>query len=321
MKTLSLSLLLSLSLAACSAQSADKSAPEKSETAQEAKAEKPAAAAQKTKLSPDFPTTLIRDDIYLLTGPGGNMAISVGEDGLFVIDDKYDRFGEDVLASIRKLSDKPIQFVINTHYHGDHTGGNAHMHAVGATVVAHDNVRKRMGTSFKNNLFGRDVPATDPSLWPNVSLKDNATIYQNGQSIDIVHTPHAHTDGDSIVYFQEANILHMGDNYFNGMFPFIDVDGGGSIDGMIAAHEAGLALANDDTVIIPGHGPLAGKADLMATQATLQTIRERVQAGLDKGQTEDDMVKDAILSDMGELSSFIDEEKMIRSAARSLSKE
>jgi len=172
---------------------------------------------------------------YMLLGPGGNIGVSVGEDGVFVIDDKFSRFADQIVEQIRAITDAPIRYVINTHYHGDHSGANAEMKESGAIIVAHENVRKRMGMSFENKAFGQTVQATDPKLWPDITYSENATFHFNGQTVHAIHTPNAHTDGDSILFFEEANVLHMGDNFFFGLFPYIDVDGGGSLSGMIAS--------------------------------------------------------------------------------------
>jgi len=222
------------------------------------------AAAQTPKQ--DITTQDLGGGFYMLLGPGGNIGVSVGDDGVFVIDDKFSRFADQIVGQIRAITDAPIRYVVNTHYHGDHSGANAEMKDTGAVVVAHENVRKRMGMSFENKAFGRMVEATDEKLWPDLTYSENATFHFNGQTVHAIHTPNAHTDGDSILYFEEANILHMGDNFFFGLFPYIDVDGGGSLSGMIASHGKALELINDETKVIPGHGPLAVKSDLIKTQ-------------------------------------------------------
>ena len=258
---------------------------------------------------------------YMLTGPGGNIGVSTGDDGVFVIDDKFDRFGEEIIDVIQSLSSEPIRFVVNTHYHGDHTGGNSKLKATGATIVAHDNVRSRMGISFENKLFGRTVKATEPKQWPDVTFSENATFHMNGQTVNVIHTPNAHTDGDAIIYFTEANILHMGDNYFNGLFPYIDVDSGGSLQGMIQAHQVALDMINDETQIIPGHGPLAVKNDLKTAQSLLIDVQSRVKERMNKGENLDTIIAAKPLADYSSFSSFIDEEKMVRIAYVSLMSE
>lgn len=271
-----------------------------------------------SKDAPQIKTEKISDGLYRLTGPGGNIGVSVGDDGVFVIDDKFARFGDQIIAQIAAITDQPIKYVINTHYHGDHTGANAKMKDVGATIVAHDNVRKRMGMTFDNKLWGSTVKAVGEDKWPTLTFSDTSTFHFNGEAVKVVHTPHAHTDGDSIVYFTSSNVLHMGDNYFNGMFPYVDIDGGGSLQGMIAALTKGLEMSDDDTKIIPGHGDMATKADMTATRDKLVEILSRVKAAKKDGKSKDDMLKDGLLSDMSSMAAFIDEDKMIRIAYRSL---
>jgi len=266
----------------------------------------------------DITTQNLSEGMYMLLGPGGNIGVSVGDDGVFVIDDKFARFADQIIGQIKGITDQPIRYVINTHYHGDHSGANAQMKAIGATIMAHENVRKRMGMTFENKAFGQTIEATDPSLWPTLTFSDKATLHFNGQTVTAIHTPKAHTDGDSIIYFKEANLLHMGDNFFNGMFPYIDIDGGGSLQGMIAAHELALSLINDETTIIPGHGPLAVKADLRKTQDILKDIQNRVQLEISKGASLEDILKKDLLKDLSSYSSFIDTENMTKFAHRSL---
>lgn len=266
----------------------------------------------------DITTQELGDGFYMLLGPGGNIGVSVGDDGVFVIDDKFSRFADQIVGQIRAITDAPIRYVINTHYHGDHSGANAEMKDTGAVVVAHENVRKRMGMTFENKAFGRTVNATDPKLWPDLTYSENATFHFNGQTVHAIHTPNAHTDGDSILYFEQANILHMGDNFFLGLFPYIDVDGGGSLSGMIASHSKALELINDETKIIPGHGPLAVKADLIKTQEMLKTVEKRVMEEITRGATLENILEKRILADYAELASFIDEDSMVKIAYRSI---
>jgi len=266
----------------------------------------------------DITTQDLGDGFYILLGPGGNIGVSIGDDGVFVIDDKFSRFADQIVGQIRAITDEPIRYVINTHYHGDHSGANAEMKDTGAVVVAHENVRKRMGMTFENKAFGSTVEATDAKLWPDLTYSENATFHFNGQTVHSIHTPNAHTDGDSILYFEEGNILHMGDNFFFGMFPYIDVDGGGSLSGMIASHSKALELINDETKIIPGHGPLAVKADLIKTQDMLKTVEKRVKKEIARGATLENILAEKILADFAEYSSFIDEDTMVKIAHRSI---
>jgi len=268
--------------------------------------------------APDISTQKLADNFYMLVGPGGNIGVSTGADGVYVIDDKFSRFADQIIARIGEVTGEPIRYVLNTHYHGDHTGANAEMKDTGATIMAHDNVRKRMGMTFENKTWGRTVEAVDEALWPTLTFSDTATLHFNDQTVKALHVPNAHTDGDSIVHFSPANIIHMGDNYFNGMFPYVDVDGGGTLQGMIAAQEKAIALSNDTTQIIPGHGPMATKADLQKSRDILQDIHDRVKAVKDSGKSMDETVAAVPLTDYKELSSFIDEANMVRTAYRSM---
>jgi len=299
-----------ITLAACSAETT--AVAQKAESAQKSEAVKTEAPKQ------DITTQDLGGGFYMLLGPGGNIGVSVGDDGVFVVDDKFARFADQIIGQIRAITDAPIRYVHNTHYHGDHTGANKEMKATGAVIMGHDNVRNRMGMTFENKAFGRTIEATDPALWPVLTFSDSATLHFNGQTVQAVHTPNAHTDGDSIIYFKEANILHMGDNYFNGLFPYIDVDGGGSLAGMIASHDTALGMINSDTKIIPGHGPLAVKADLIKTRDMLKTIQNRVKGEIAKGASLDEILKKDLLADYSEYASFIDEENMIKIAHRSI---
>lgn len=271
-----------------------------------------------TRSQPEITTDALGDGFYRLVGPGGNIGVLIGDDGVFVIDDKFDRFGDQITAQIKALTNQPIRYVVNTHYHGDHTGANGKMKATGATIVAHDNVRTRMGLSFENKLWGNTVKATKPDQWPTVTFSDNTTYHMNGQTIKVMHMPSGHTDGDSIVYFAEGNVLHMGDNYFNGMFPYVDIDAGGSLQGMIKTQTAAIEMIDDSTKIIPGHGNMSTKAELIQTRDTLKDIKKRVKKAIKNGQSLDDILAAKPLADLGHLAAFIDEEKMVRIAYRSL---
>ncbi len=218
-------------------------------------------------------TTELAENVYMLAGAGGNIGVSVGADGVFIIDDQFAPLSEKITNAIAALSDKPVSYVVNTHWHGDHTGGNENFGASGAVIVAHENVRERMSTKQFIKAFLREVPASANDALPVVTFSDNATFYFNGLQIQVIHIPTAHTDGDSIVMFTEANVLHMGDTFFNGFFPFIDQSSGGTLDGVIRAAETSLSMIDDDTVVIPGHGPVSGKADLEAYLSMLVEVK------------------------------------------------
>jgi glyoxylase-like metal-dependent hydrolase (beta-lactamase superfamily II) len=223
--------------------------------------------------------------VSMLVGQGGNIGVSTGKDGVFLIDDQFAPLLPKIRAALKTLSDQPIRFVVNTHFHGDHTGSNAPLAEAGVVIVAHDNVRKRLGLERVNPGTKERTPPQPPAAWPIITFADSVSFHLNGDDLDVTHVAAAHTDGDSIIRFQKANVLHMGDTFFNGMYPFIDVDSGGSIDGIIAAADRGLASSDASTKIIPGHGPLGTRADLQAYRDMLAGIRDRVKVLVAQGKT------------------------------------
>ncbi|MFN2397887.1 MAG: MBL fold metallo-hydrolase [Gemmatimonadaceae bacterium] len=219
----------------------------------------------------------VTEGIYMLLGAGGNIGVSAGADGAFLIDDQYAPLTDKIRAAVAGITNRPIRFVLNTHWHGDHTGGNERMGQVGALIVAHENVRKRMSVAQFNKFFNSTTPPSPKAALPVVTFTQAVTFHLNNDEIHAFHTEPAHTDGDAIIHFRRGNVVHMGDIYFNGMYPFIDVASGGSIDGVIAATDRAIALSDDSTKVIPGHGPLSNRSGLRAYRAMLSTIRERVK--------------------------------------------
>ena len=216
--------------------------------------------------------------IYMLKGSGGNMGVSSGEDGLYIIDDQFAPLTRKITEALSEISPQPVRFVINTHWHGDHTGGNENFGKAGAVIVAHDNVFRRLSTDQQRGE-GRVTEAAPDAALPAVTFNEQMTLHLNGDDMRVFHVANAHTDGDAIVHFRAHNVLHMGDTFFNGGYPFIDVGSGGGIDGYIAALDQGLALADARTRIIPGHGELSDKAQMTAYRDMLKKIRGRI-AGL-----------------------------------------
>ncbi|HEU5218042.1 MAG TPA: MBL fold metallo-hydrolase [Gemmatimonadales bacterium] len=223
--------------------------------------------------------------VYMLLGAGGNIALEVGDDFAILVDDQFSDLSERILAAVRKVTDKPIRFLINTHWHGDHTGGNENMANAGIIIVAHDNVRTRMSTEQFIAAFNSKVPASPRAALPVVTFGESVAFYNGAEQIHVVHVPPAHTDGDAIVHFTRANTVHMGDTFFNGGYPFFDLSSGGSFEGVISAVNAALAYVNDSTKVIPGHGALGGKAALVAYRDVLTRIRDRVAALIKQGRT------------------------------------
>jgi glyoxylase-like metal-dependent hydrolase (beta-lactamase superfamily II) len=236
-------------------------------------------------------TTKITEGVYMLEGAGGNIGVSVGEDGVIVIDDQYAPLTPKIQAAITAISPKPIKFVINTHWHGDHVGGNENMAAAGAVIVAHENVRKRMSTEQFVELMKRKVPPSPAKALPVVTFTDDITMHFNGEDIHVIHADPAHTDGDAIVVFPKAKVVHMGDDYMTISYPFADLSSGGAYDGFVAVTEKVVGMADDSFKIIPGHGPLSNRAELKAWHDMLVEIRAAVKKQADAGKKLDAIQK------------------------------
>ena len=248
---------------------------------------------------------------------GGNITLITGDDATILIDDGIEPFGELLLAAINKHVERPVDFVINTHAHGDHVGANHALRMSGATIVAHDNLRARLVESGLPTADGMR-PALAEEL-PQITFSDEVTFHLNGRIAHVMHVPHAHTDGDAFIHFRDINVISTGDVLFNGLFPFIDMDSGGSVDGYLAAQRILLAIADDDTKIIPGHGPLATRADLLAAHEMLIDANARIKALVDAGQSEEDIVAANPLADYHDDWNwgFITTERMTRALYRS----
>ena len=234
----------------------------------------------------------LNDTTWMLVGAGGNIGLSVGEDAVFMIDDQFAPLVPRIKAVIARITPKPVQFVMNTHFHFDHTGGNEAFGKEGAWIVAHDNVRRRMSSDQVMSFIGARQPSSAKSALPVITVAGSISFHINGDEVHAFHVPNAHTDGDLIVHFRKSDIVHMGDVYFNGFYPFIDFGSGGSADGVIAAVDRVLALATDKTKIIPGHGPLANKADLQAYRDLLATVTQRIKTLRAEGRS-DAQIRDA----------------------------
>lgn len=237
-------------------------------------------------------TTKVAGSVYMLTGAGGNIGVSVGDDGIVIIDDQFAPLAPKIVDALDAITTKPIKFILNTHYHGDHTGGNA-IFGRSAPVIAHDNVRRRLASGSKT--LGRSTPPAAKNALPVVTFNDQLTVHVNGEDIRAIHFPSGHTDGDSVIYFTQSNVVHMGDDFFNGMFPFVDIDNGGSVRGMLAGVEKVLSTMPDDVKVIPGHGPLSDKAGLARFADMLRGSIAAVDAAVKKGQTLEQMQSGKIL--------------------------
>jgi glyoxylase-like metal-dependent hydrolase (beta-lactamase superfamily II) len=221
-------------------------------------------------------TYKVSEGIYVLEGEGGNIGVSVGDDGVVVIDDQFAPLTPKITAAIRALSDKPLRFVLNTHWHFDHTGGNENLGNAGAVIVAQENVYKRMSTEQFIEFFKMKLPPSPKAALPVITFTDAVTFRLNGDELNGYHVKRAHTDGDMIVRFRKANVVHMGDTYFSYMYPFIDAGSGGSVKGVLAAADGVLGTIDENTKIIPGHGPLSTKSDLRAYRDMLSKVSTNI---------------------------------------------
>ena len=258
-------------------------------------------------------TQQLSDNVYMLTGQGGNIGVCVGDQGIFMIDDQFARLTPKILEAVKALSDKPIQFLINTHYHGDHTGGNENIAQQGAKIIAHDNVYKRLSES---------TPATPKEALPVISFNDKLQLHINGEDVLVFHAENAHTDGDALLYFTQSNVLHTGDTFFSELYPYIDLDSGGSINGYIEAVKKALILIDDDTKIIPGHGKLSNKVKYQFFLSMLEDLKTKVLAEIESGKTEEDVAANTAITktydDLGYSWAFINSERIRRTLYKSL---
>ncbi|MEQ8206519.1 MAG: MBL fold metallo-hydrolase [Woeseia sp.] len=260
-----------------------------------------------------FKSTQLGTGLYMLEGvggfSGGNLGLLIGDDGVVLIDDGLEPLAGKTLAAVQKVSGAPVDFVINTHVHGDHLGGNVALHQHGATIVAHDSIRQRL----------LDSDAERDAL-PELTFAEEVTFHLNNHKARVLHVEHAHTDGDAIIHFADANVIHTGDAMFNGLFPFIDLDSGGSVAGYIDAQTLLLGMSDAETRIIPGHGPLANRGDLIRARDMLADARDRIQALLDDGATAEEILSQNPLADYAEWSwDFITTERMTEQLVRGLS--
>ena len=221
----------------------------------------------------------VGDGIFAIVGQGGNIGVSVGVDGMFMVDDQFAPLTDRIRSLISEATDQPIRFLVNTHFHGDHTGGNENLGRAGVLIFAHDNVRRRLLQS-----------GAPKDALPVVTFNDSTTFHMNGLTVRVLHVDGAHTDGDSMIHFREADVIHMGDVYFNGFYPFIDLRAGGSLQGTIAAADVALALAGENTRIIPGHGPISNRSELEAYRDMLVSARDGIKPLVEDGRTVEQII-------------------------------
>jgi glyoxylase-like metal-dependent hydrolase (beta-lactamase superfamily II) len=235
----------------------------------------------------------VAGNVYMLEGSGGNIGVSAGEDGIVIVDNQFAPLADKIQAALKGIVDKPVRFVINTHWHFDHTGGNEYFQKQG-TILAHENVRERLLKGQK--VLNFDIKPAPAGALPIITFSERASIHLNGEEIRAIHFAAGHTDGDAIIFFPKSNVVHMGDDYFNnGGFPFVDLASGGSVRGMIAACEKVIAIVPADSRVIPGHGPLSNIPELKAYVAMLKETVARVEAGIKAGRSAEDLKKANVL--------------------------
>ncbi len=249
-----------------------------------------AAQAQTDFSKVEIKATKLGDTTYMLVGAGGNLGVSVGEDAVFLIDDQFGPLSEKITAAIAAITAKPVRFILNTHWHFDHTGGNENFAKAGAILVAHENVRRRMSADQFIEFIKSTQPAFPKAALPVVTFAQGLTFHLNGDEMRVTHIPRAHTDGDAIVHFVASDVIHMGDVYFSNMYPVIDTSSGGTIDGTIAGCDQALAIAKDSTRIIPGHGALSNRAELKEYRDMLATVAARIRKLVAEGRKVDEIV-------------------------------
>ncbi len=244
------------------------------------------ASAQGRRMEGPLETVPLRGSVYMMVmEPAGNLGVSAGADGAFVIDDQFAPMTERIIAAVAELTDQPIAFVANTHWHGDHSGSNENLGRLGYTIVAHENVRARLTSNQYHLFFKTGTRPRAPEAWPVITYDDRMTFYLNDEVIEVIHVPVAHTDGDSAFYFREANVLHTGDAFINRGYPLIDIASGGTLKGVIEAANQMLEIVDDETIIIPGHGPLADRARMIEIRDMLADARARVVELIDQGMS------------------------------------
>ena len=237
--------------------------------------------------------TKVAGNVYMLEGAGGNIGVSVGEDGLLIVDDQFAPLADKIRAALKGIADKKLKFILNTHWHGDHTGGNI---AFGpeATIIAHDNVRKRLATEQKSTVFNTTTPPSPKEALPVITFDQSLSVHFNGEDIRAIHFPHGHTDGDSVIFFSASNVVHLGDDFFAGRFPFVDLESGGSVEGLVKNIGELVNKIPADAKLIPGHGPISTLDDLKSYYRMLQQTTEIVRGKIAAGKTLDQIKSEGL---------------------------
>src|SRR6185503_15313338 len=254
----------------------------------------PIAAAQQPDYSKvEIKATKVAGNVYMLEGSGGNIGVSVGADGILIVDDQFAPLADKIRAALKGLNQGKLRFILNTHWHGDHTGGNV-VFGPEAPIIAHDNVRKRLATEQKSTVFNTTTPPSPKEALPVITFDQTLTVYFNGEEIRAIHYPKGHTDGDSVIFFSTSNVVHLGDDFFAGRFPFVDLESGGSVEGLVKNIGELIAKIPADAKLIPGHGPISTLDDLKSYHRMLQQTTEIVRGKISAGKTLDQIKSEGL---------------------------
>src|SRR5215204_2870210 len=237
--------------------------------------------------------TKVAGNVYMLQGSGGNIGVSVGADGILIVDDQFAPLADKIRAALKELGQGKLRFILNTHWHGDHTGGNV-VFGPEATIIAHDNVRKRLATEQKSEIFKSTTPASPKEALPVITFDHSLSVHFNGEDIRAIHFPHGHTDGDSVIFFSSSNVVHLGDDFFAGRFPFVDLESGGSVEGLVRNIGEIITKIPEGAKLIPGHGPISTIDDLKSYHRMLQQTTEIVRQKMTGGKTLDQIKSEGL---------------------------
>ena len=277
-----------------------------------------ATAQQRDFSNVEIKATHVRGNIYMLNGTGGNIGVSIGSDGVLIVDDKFAPLADKIRAALKEVGGGELKFILNTHWHGDHTGGNQ-VFGPEAPIIAHTNVRKRLATD--QHLLGRDVPAAPKEAWPVITFDHSVSVHFNGEEIKAVHFPRGHTDGDTVIFFTGSTVVHMGDDFFSGRFPFVDLGSGGDVEGLTKNIAAVLKKLSADVKIIPGHGPVSTLDDLKTYHRMLVETTNIVRAAMAAGKSLEEIKAEGLPEEWSSWGSgFIPAERWLETIHASLSR-
>ena len=268
----------------------------------------------------EIKATKVAGNVYMLQGSGGNIGVSVGSDGILIVDDQFAPLADKIKAALKTLGEGKLKFVLNTHWHGDHTGGNA-VFGPEAPIIAHDNVRKRLATEQKSEVFKRTTPASTKEALPVITFNQSLSVHFNGEEIRVIHFPQGHTDGDSVIFFTTSNVVHLGDDFFAGRFPFVDLESGGTVQGLTKNIGDIIAKLPADVKLIPGHGPISNLDDLKRYHRMLVETTDVVSKKMAAGKTVDQIKTEGLPEEWKDWGTgFIKTDLWLETIHRSLSK-